>query len=74
MEAGMFHKVVEYRFAQKVTRLRVNRYLNDPQVKTYLHSDYKIIKQLSESVHQLQTKGAYIVTSCSLPLKVASQK
>jgi len=36
MEAGMFHKVVEYRFAQKVARLRVNRYLNYPQVKTLL--------------------------------------
>ena len=32
MEAGMFHKVVEYRIAQKVTRLKVDRYLNYPQV------------------------------------------
>jgi len=34
MEMGTFHKVVEYRVTQKVTWLRVGRYLNDPQVET----------------------------------------
>ena len=48
MEVGTLHKVVEYRFAQKVTRLRVNRYLNDPQVKLNLHWIAKSLIQFKQ--------------------------
>lgn len=39
---GTSQRVVEYFVVQKITKLRVSHYFQNPQVVTYLHLDCKI--------------------------------
>jgi hypothetical protein len=53
MEIGIFHKVVEYCVVQKITQLRVNRYLFHPQVKTF----YNFISGNPRKIHKKQKRS-----------------
>ena len=76
MVIGILHRVVWYFVVQKVTKPVVDHYLNSSTHQTLnLHFECKISDiNLSKSVHQLQTKGAYTVMGCPLPLVIAKSK
>ena len=68
MVLGITHRVVKYSVVQKITELVANHYLN-PSINqnSFLIGHQNLKLKISMSVCQFQTKGVYIVGSCSLP-------
>ena len=72
MEMGTSQRVVEYFVVQKITKLRVSHYFQNPQVENLFAFGLQNQKSISKSAYQLRTKDAYTVLGCPVPLKAAS--
>ena len=75
MVIGILHWVVWYFVVQKITKPMMDHYLNTStrnklNICNMVAKTIKL-KIISKSVHQIQTKGAYIVMGCPLPLSSA---